>query len=100
MGNNVYHIEPQGSTLEKAIINALNFVVDIVFETIIKPNSKKLETNVADTEMLKSDNSNNLEQILDTQYELNMTKDEVVEQLEQQLDLEFRVAQLEDSIGG
>ena len=97
---NVYHLEPQGSTLERAIINVLNFLTDVVFETIVKPNGEKLDKNVADTENLKVESTDNLEQLLDTQFELGTTKDEVVDNYEQLLDLQFEVEQLKDSIGG
>ena len=96
----IYHLQPQGSTIERAIINTLNFLTDIVIETIVKPNGEKLDKNVSDTENLKTESTNNLEQLLDTQFELEVTKDELVGQMEQQLDLEFRVSQLEDNIGG
>lgn len=93
-----YHLPVQGSTIERAIINTLNFLTDIVTETIVKPNGEKLDKNVNDTENLKTESTDNLEQLLDTQFELETTKDELVDQMEQQLDLEFRVSQLEDSI--
>lgn len=96
----VYHLEPQGSTIERAIINTLNFLTDIVIETIVKPNGEKLDKNVNDTENLKTERTDNLEQLLDTQFELEQAKDDIVNSLEAQLDLEFRVSQLEDSIGG
>ena len=99
MGNNsVYHLEPQGSTIERAIINILNFLTDIVTETIVKPNGDKLYKNVKDTERLKVESTDNLEQLLDTQFELEQAKDDLVDQMEAQLDLEFRVAQVEDNM--
>ena len=94
----IWHIKPQGNTLQRAIINTLNFVTDIVFNTIVKPNSEKLDKNVNDTNDLKSESLNNSESLLDTQFELEQTKDDLVEQMEAQLDLEFRVSQLEDSM--
>ena len=96
----VYHLQPQGSTIERAIINTLNFLTDIVTETIVKPNGKKLDKNVTDTENLKIESTDNLEQLLDTQFELETTKDEVVDNYEQLLDLQFEVEQLKDSMGG
>ena len=99
MGNqSIYHLQPQGSTIERAIINTLNFLTDIVTETIVKPNGEKLDKNVNDTENLKAESTDNLEQLLDTQFELETTKDEVVDNYEQLLDLQFEVEQLKDTI--
>ncbi len=95
--NSIYHLEPQGSIIERAIINVLNFLTDIVTETIVKPNGDKLDKNVKDTEKLKVESADNLEQLLDTQFELEQAKDELVDQMEAQLDLEYRVSQLEDN---
>ena len=96
--NNVWHIKPQGNTLERAIINALNFVTDIVYNTIVKPNSEKLDKNVSDTVALKKESLDNYESLLDTQFELEKTKDDLIDQMEAELDLEFRVSQLEDKM--
>ena len=95
--NSIYHLEPQGSTIERAIINVLNFLTDIVTEAIVKPNSEKLDKNMKDTDKLKVESTDNLEQLLDTQFELEQAKDELVDQMEAQLDLEYRVSQLEDN---
>lgn len=97
---NVWHIPLMGGKIDRAIITTLNFITDVVFEKIIKPNSEKLEVNLADTNNLKQETTDMYEQQLDTQYELELAKDELVDQMEQQLDLEFRVSQLEDNIGG
>lgn len=100
MENSNLHLEPQGSTIERAIINTLNTISDIIIETIVKPNGKKLDKNVTDTENLKVERTDNLEQLLDAQFELETTKDEVVDNYEQLLDLQFEVEQLKDKIGG
>lgn len=47
---------------------------------------------------LKQEATDNLEQLLDTQFELEKTKDEVVDNYEQLLDLQFEVEQLKDNI--
>ncbi len=98
MGKNVWHIKLRGSTLEREVINVLNFLTDIVFNTIVKPNSEKLEKNVNDTQTLQLESLNNYESLLDTQYELEQAKDDIVDNLEAQLDLEFRVSQIEDTM--
>ena len=99
MGNqSVWHIPLQGGKVERAIINTVNFLVDIVYDTFVKPNNEKLETNVNDTNTLKMESVDTYESLLDTQFELENAKDEIVEQYEAQLDLEFRVSQLEDSM--
>lgn len=98
MENSNLHLEPQGSTIERAIINTLNTISDIIVETIVKPNGEKLDRNVADTENLKTKSTDDLEALLDTQYELETTKDDVVDNMEQILDLQFEVEQLKDSI--
>lgn len=95
---NLWYIQPQGGRTQRAIINALNFLTSIAYETIVKPNSAKLETNINDTQTLKAESLDNYESLLDTQYELEQAKDDIVDQIEAQLDLEFRVAQLEDSM--
>lgn len=95
----IYHLKPQGSTIERAIINTLNFLTDIVTETIVKPNGEKLDKNITGTENLKTESIDNLEQLLDTQFELETTKDEIVDNYEELLDLQFEVEQLKDSIG-
>ena len=97
---NIWYIPPKGSKIERTIIAAVNFVIGVVYEKIVKPNSEKLETNIADTDNLKQDTADIYEQQLDTEYELELAKDELVDQMEQQLDLEFRVSQLEDNMGG
>lgn len=94
-----YHLEPQGSSVEVAIINILNFLTDIVTETIVKPNSEKLDKNVNDTENLKTESTDNLEQILDTKYELEVAEDDITNNLESILDLQYEVEQLKDSVG-
>lgn len=96
----IYHLEPQGSTIERAIINILNFLTDIVTETMVKPNEVRLNENIKDTSNLKQESLDNYESLLDTQFELEMAKDDLVDQMEAQLDLEFRVSQLEDNKEG
>lgn len=99
MGNNsAWHIKPQGTPLHRAMINAINFLADVVYESIVKPNTSKLETNIQDTDTLKNDSVETFEQLLDTQFELENAKDDISYNLETQLDLEFRVSQLEDSM--
>lgn len=95
---NIWHIEPKESREQRAIINTLNFLTDIVFSTIVKPNDEKLEQNVNDTLNLKSDSLENYEALIDTQYELEQAKDDIVDNLEAELDLEFRVSKLEDNM--
>ncbi len=99
MGNqNVWHIKLRGSSLEREIINVLNFLTDIVFNTIVKPNNVKLDKNINDTQNLQTESLDNYETLLNTQYELEQAKDDIVDNLEAQLDLEFRVSQLEDTM--
>jgi uncharacterized protein (DUF2344 family) len=79
---NVWHIEPKGSITQKAIINALNFLIDIVYETIVKPNGERLDQNINDTEALKQEN----EQL----------KKQTSEDNDSILDLDYRVTMLEE----
>ena len=97
---NIWHIPVMGNKIERAIITTLNFVTDMVYEKIVKPNNTKLDKNVAETDNLKQETTDMYEQQLDNEYELELAKDEIVDQMEQQLDLEFRVSKLEDNIGG
>lgn len=98
MKNN-YHIEPRGSTLERAIINVLNFLTDIVTETIIKPNVDKLDKNVEDTSTLKVESIDTYEDLLDTKYKLEVAEDDITNNLESILDLQYEVEQLKESVG-
>ena len=98
--DNIYHLKPKGGKIERAIINSVNFLIDIVFETIVKPNGKRLDDTIDDTEKIKVESEGNYETLLDTQFELNKAKDELVDEMESRIDLEFRVSKLEDSIGG
>lgn len=94
----VWHIPLQGGRVERAIINTVNFLVDIVYDTFVKPNNEKLEINVNDTNNLKKESIDTYESLLDTQFELENAKDDLVDTMESQLDLEFRVSQLEDNM--
>ena len=94
--NNVWHIKPQGSTIERVIINTLNFVTDIVFETIVKPNNEKLDKNVNDTKTLANQVSEDNETILDLQFKNDLLEDDNAEMNEAILDIDYRVSQIED----
>lgn len=94
--NNIWHIPPQGSTIERVIINTLNFVTDIVYKTIVKPNGEKLDKNVNDTRALENQISEDNDTILDLMYENDLLKDQVSEDNDAILDIDFRVSQLED----
>lgn len=78
---NLWHIEPKGSITQKAIIKVLNFLTDIVYETIVKPNDKRLDQNIYDIKTLKQEN----EQL----------KKQTSEDNEIILDHEFRLMELE-----
>ena len=94
--NNTWYIEPQGSVLERAIINTLNFLTDIVYEKIIKPQEESITKHDNDIENIKTENFETLNTINDLQFENDVLKDDVFETLNQTIDLEFRVSQLED----
>ncbi len=93
-----WHINPTGTQTQRSIINAVNFLSDVVYELIVKTNGEKLEKNIQDTNELKQESIDNYEELLDTQFELENAKDDIVNNLEAQLDLEYRVSQLEDSM--
>ena len=95
--NNVWNIKPQGSTLERAIINTLNFLTDIVFETIVKPNGAKLDENIAKTNSIDNQVSADNETILDLQYENDLLQDQVEEDNEAILDLDYRLSIIEEA---
>ena len=51
-----------------------------------------------ENESIKQESLDNYESLIDTQFALEQAKDDLVGQMEAQLDLEFRVSQLEDSM--
>lgn len=85
----IWHIESRGSILQKAIINALNHLNDIVYETIVKPNNLKLQQ--VDRQVSEDNDT-----ILDLMYENDLLKDQVEEDNDAILDIDYRVSQLED----
>lgn len=93
---NIWHIEPQGGTIERAIINTLNFVVDIVYENIVKLNQKKINNLENENTELKAQLSKDNETMLDMAFELDVVKDDNAELNEGYLDLDYRVSQIEE----
>ena len=85
----IYPIKPRGSYLQKSIINALNFLTEIVYETIVKPNNLKLQQ--VDRQVSEDNDT-----ILDLMYENDLLKDQVEEDNDAILDIDYRVSQLED----
>lgn len=94
---NVWYIKPQGSTLERAIINALNFISGMVYDKIVNPNNDKLDINVQDTETLKIQVNEDNDTILDLQYQNNLLQDQVEEDNDAILDIDYRVSKLEEN---
>ena len=92
----VWHIKPQGSTLERAIINTLNFVTDIIYDTIVKPTQEKTNNNTNQIAEIDRQVTSDNETILDMAFELDTVKDDNEELNEIALDLDYRLSQLED----
>ena len=93
---NVWYIPPRGSGLERTIINTLNFLTDMVYDKIVKPQKESINKHDNDIENIKIENFETLNTITDLQFENDVLKDEVFDNLNQTIDLEFRVSQLED----
>lgn len=92
----VWHIKPQGSTLQRAIINTLNFITDIVFDTIVKPNQEKTNNNTNQIVEIDKQITSDNETLLDMAYELDTVKDDNAELNEGYLDLDYRLSLIED----
>ncbi len=92
----VWHIKPQGSTLERAIINTLNFITDIVIDTIVKPNQEKTNNNTNQIAEIDRQVTSDNETLLDMAYELDTVKDDNAELNEGYLDLDYRLSLIED----
>ena len=69
---NLWYVEPKGSITQRAIINALNFVTDIVYNTIVLPNRDNIEALKTENEQLKKQTSEDNDSILDLDYRVTM----------------------------
>ena len=100
----VWHIKPQGSTLERAIINTLNFVTDIIYDTIVKPTQEKTNNNTNQIAEIDRQVTSDNETILDMAFEISsmgirVDEDALLRQLkaagcEERAELDFQKALL------
>ena len=97
---NAWYIQPQGGTLQRAIIETLNFITEYVYEKVIKSNQTELENSKNKVSNIERQNIDNVETILDMRYENSVLKEQVMSQLETQIDLKFEVEKLKDKNGG
>ena len=97
---NAWYIQPQGGTLQRAIIETLNFITEYVYEKVIKSNQTELENSKNYVSNIEHQNIDNVETILDMRYENSVLKEKVMSQLETQIDLKFEVEKLKDKNGG
>ena len=97
---NAWYIQPQGGTLQRAIIETLNFITEYVYEKVIKSNQTELENSKNYVSNIERQNIDNVETILDMRYENSVLKEQVMSQLEAQIDLKFEVEKLKDKNGG